>query len=142
MLENRWRSIDLGALAARTLDPYAAERPEAIKIDGPPVELDPRRALPLSLTLHELATNSVKYGALSAGGGQVRLSWRVIEENAGERAVLSWVERGGPVVEPPTGAGGFGTKLIERVFACELHGDAKLEYRPEGMRAEAWFPLT
>jgi two-component sensor histidine kinase len=139
-LERDWRSIDLGTLAGRTLEPYATERAEAIAVEGEPVELDPRRALSLSLTLHELATNSVKYGALSAPGGRVNLSWRIVREQ-GERAELAWNETGGPAVRPPQRRG-FGTELVERVFAYDLNGDAELDFRPEGLRVAAWFPLS
>ena len=139
--ESRWRSIDLHALAAATLEPYATGREGAIEIDGEPLPLEARRALSLSLTLHELATNSVKYGALSAAQGKMRLTWRSVRDEAGSRAELAWEERGGPAVRPPERRG-FGTKLIDRVFEYELEGGAEIDFRPEGLRVRAWFPIS
>lgn len=139
--EGRWRSIDLTTLAARTLEPYATGREDAVEIDGEPLPLEARRALSLSLTLHELATNSVKYGALSAPGGRVRLSWRILRGDEDARAELTWEESGGPVVRPPD-QHGFGTKLIERVFAYELQGGAEIDFRPEGLRVIGRFPVA
>jgi two-component sensor histidine kinase/nitrogen-specific signal transduction histidine kinase len=137
-IEGRWRSIDLTTLAARTLEPYATGRAEAVEIEGKPIPLEARRALSLSLTLHELATNSVKYGALAAPGGKVRLTWRILP---GRCAELTWEESGGPVVRPPE-QHGFGTKLIERVFAYELQGGAEIDFRPEGLRVRGRFPIA
>jgi len=129
-LESQWRGTDLRTLAGHTLEPYTSDdRPEAVEVDGVPVELDPRQALSLSLVLHELATNAVKYGALSAPAGRVRLAWRVARAGAGRRLDLEWAERGGPPVTPPR-EGGFGTRLIERAFGYELNGEAGLDFRP------------
>jgi len=100
-------------------------------LDGPPVRLSPRPALSLSMALHELATNAVKYGALSRPGGQILLSWSV-DYAAVPRLTLSWIERGGPPVETPTRRG-FGSRLIERGLAAELSGEARIEFRPEGV---------
>ncbi len=142
-LETRWRSIGLAALAARTLEPYDGNGSDAIEIDGEPVQLEARHALSLSLCLHELATNSVKYGALSTPEGRVRLTWRIVDADAdaGRQAALTWEERGGRSVRPPERRG-FGTRLIERVFAHELLGEAALDFRPQGLRIDAWFPLS
>jgi two-component sensor histidine kinase len=110
-------------------------------VHGEPLPLESRRALTLSLTVHELATNSVKYGALSAPEGRVRLTWRILhDDDTGQRAELVWEESGGPAVRAPERRG-FGTELIERVFAHDLEGDAEIEFRPEGVRGGAWFPL-
>ena len=140
-LASQWRGIDLRTLAGRTLEPYAADRPEeTVDVEAEPVQQDPRPALSLSLVLHELATNAVKYGALSMTGGRVRLAWRVVRAGEGRRLHLAWAERGGPPATPPR-AGGFGTRLIERAFGYELGGEAGLDFRPEGLRLEASFPL-
>jgi two-component sensor histidine kinase/nitrogen-specific signal transduction histidine kinase len=139
--ESRWRSIDLATLAANTLEPYATGRAGAVKIEGEPLPLEARRALSLSLSLHELATNSVKYGALSAPEGKMRLTWRILRDESGSRAELAWDEIGGPAVRPPERRG-FGTKLIERVFEYELQGEAEMDFRPEGLCVRAWFPIS
>jgi PAS domain S-box-containing protein len=139
-LESRWNSIDLAELVARTLKPYLAERLGAVETGGDPVRLEASRALSVGLVLHELATNAVKYGALSKPEGRVRVTWR-LEGDDEPRVLFVWEERDGPNVDPP-GDNGFGTRLIERVFSYELAGDAKLEFRSEGLRLEGWLPLS
>ena len=140
-LESRGGAICLTTLAARTLDPYATEIAHAIEIEGEPLLLEARHAVSLSLTLHELATNAVKYGALSVPEGRVRLSWRILRDDTDSRAELVWDESGGPAVRPPEGRG-FGTKLIERAFSYDLQGDAEIAFRPEGLHVRAWFPVS
>jgi PAS domain S-box-containing protein len=140
-IESRWRSIDLATLAARALEPYATGSADAIQIKGEPLKLEARHALSLSLTLHELATNSVKYGALFEPEGRLSLTWRILRDGTGSRAELLWDERGGPAVRPPQRRG-FGTKLIAHVFGYDLQGDAEMEFRPEGLRVRAWFPVS
>ncbi len=80
-------------------------------LDGPEMDISPQATLSLSLLLHELATNALKYGALSAAAGKVRIAWRT-EEGSAPTLVLDWDESGGPAVAAPKGRGGFGSKLI------------------------------
>ncbi|WP_181832877.1 sensor histidine kinase [Bosea caraganae] len=89
--------------------------PERFAISGPDIQVGPKAALALTLILHELGTNAVKYGALSNQHGRVAVSWR-IDDMEGERQLrLRWQESGGPPVEPPKRRG-FGSRLIERTF--------------------------
>ena len=83
----------------------------------------------MALIFHELATNAVKYGALSAEAGRVDLSWTL--DRATETLTLTWAESGGPPVAPPTRKG-FGTRLIERGLRGELRGSAAMTYAPAG----------
>ena len=99
---------------------------------GPPVRLSPRMALSLSMALHELATNAVKYGALSVPTGQVRIAWSVVPGPVHPRLTLTWTESGGPPVSPPTRRG-FGSRLIERGLASELSGEAHIDFLPDGV---------
>jgi CheY-like chemotaxis protein len=85
----------------------------------------------LSLALHELATNAVKFGALSVDTGRVDVRWKKLGDGGFE---LIWTESGGPRVNPPTRRG-FGTTLLEQVTGRELNGEAAVEYRPSGVRA-------
>ena len=87
-----------------------------------------------TMMLHELATNAVKYGALSTQGGKITIDWR--EEAAGKakRVSLTWIESGGPTVSPPQRLG-QGTRFIQQGVRYELGGNAILEYPPEGLRA-------
>jgi two-component sensor histidine kinase len=99
---------------------------------GPPVWLSPRMALSLSMALHELATNAVKYGALSTPDGQVRIEWTVTAGPDGARLTLTWTESGGPPVTVPTRRG-FGSRLIERGLRAELSGEARIDFAPAGV---------
>jgi CheY-like chemotaxis protein len=98
---------------------------------GPELFLTPRAANALSLALHELATNAVKFGALSAETGHVEVRWARLPDGGFE---LIWSESGGPTVTPPVRRG-FGSTLIEQVTGRELNGKAELEFRPSGVRA-------
>ncbi len=84
-----------------------------------------------SLTLHELATNATKYGALSRPEGRVHLQWTVQDR----LLQLGWQESGGPIVIPPTQRG-FGTRLLEDILVRDLGGQTKIEYQPSGLRCD------
>ncbi len=101
---------------------------------GPPVELKARAALALSMALHELFTNAVKYGALSNDAGDVLLSWSISAGEGGEQAFdMLWQERGGPSVLEPTRKG-FGTRLTGSMLAGDLGGKGVVVYAPGGVR--------
>ncbi|MGH6895388.1 MAG: chemotaxis protein CheB [Geminicoccaceae bacterium] len=141
LLDAQWRGTELQRLVEQALGPYRLDQPAVMTIEGEPVTLTANQGLGLSLILHELATNAVKYGALSDQEGRVHLSWRLEDGNPGRRVRLLWQERGGPPVEPP-GEKGFGMRLIERACTYELEGEVELEYVPDGLRCEVVFPLT
>ena len=84
------------------------------------------------MALHELATNAMKYGALSTSDGRVRVAWTLASEPGAPRLDLTWTERDGPPVSPPTRRG-FGSRLIERGLAAELSGAATIDFQPEGV---------
>ena len=108
-------------------------------LDGPDLDISPQAALSLSLLLHELATNALKYGALSASTGKVRIAWRT-EEAQAPTLVLDWSETGGPAVTPPSNRGGFGSKLIRMGLVGTRVAD--LRYDPVGLQAEFRAPLA
>jgi two-component sensor histidine kinase len=85
----------------------------------------------LSLGLHELATNAIKYGALSKPGGSIDIDWGL----DGETFRMSWIEKDGPKVVPPA-ASGFGTRLLERALASEIGGKVRLDYLADGLRCD------
>ncbi len=124
----RWRGAEIGNIAAAELGGLA---PGQAHWQGPEIVLNPRATNALTLALHELATNAVKYGALSAEAGRVDVTWRPLAEGGFE---LVWQERGGPPVIVPQRRG-FGATLLERVTGRELGGSAVLEFRPGGVRA-------
>ena len=108
--KTRWIGADLSTIAAQELAPYSADSSTRVRIDGPPVLLAPDAAQAVAVTLHELATNAVKYGALSAANGRVDLKWS--HETGGELHLL-WKETDGPKVQEPTRKG-FGGRVIDK----------------------------
>jgi two-component sensor histidine kinase len=101
---------------------------ERVDLDGPAVFLPPDAALPLSLVIHELATNATKYGSLRSEHGKVEIKWR----RDGSDIVLTWSESGGPPVSEPTRKG-FGSVLIERAFPAAARARTSTEFRTEGL---------
>jgi PAS domain S-box-containing protein len=131
-----WHGAGLCDVAERALAPFTPPASDGTKgcdrltIDGPPVWLAPGGALTMALIFHELATNALKYGALSTGEGKVVLGWTY--DDASRDLVLAWTETGGPPVTAPTRRG-FGSRLIERSLRGELKGAATMDYRPQGL---------
>lgn len=122
--------IDARTLILAALAPHMqGEEDPRFAIEGAPLLLGARQALGLALGLHELATNSTKYGALGHAGGTVTLQW----SGNDTACTLSWQERGGPAVTAPA-ARGFGSTLIERIVAGYFEGKATLAFHPEGVR--------
>ncbi len=124
----RWRGAGMHNIAAAELGGLA---PGQTRWSGPDVILTPRGANALSLALHELATNAVKFGSLSTEVGRVEVTWRRTEDAGLE---LQWLESHGPPVATPTRRG-FGTTLLEKVTGRELGGSVRVDYRSEGVRA-------
>ncbi len=131
-----WEGAELAEVVKDALAPHDGPQPR-FAASGPAVRLPPRIALSIAMALHELATNAVKYGALSVPAGRVALSWRVAEG----RLALSWRESGGPPVDPPTRTG-FGSRLIERSLARELDGTVDLSFPREGVTCTIVAPLS
>jgi PAS domain S-box-containing protein len=124
----RWRGAAIGDIAAAELGGLA---PGHARWEGPQIVLTPRAANALSLALHELATNAVKFGALSVDTGRVQVAWRPRD---GGGFVLDWSEHGGPPVTPPKRTG-FGAALLEQVTPRELGGEVRLDFHRDGVRA-------
>lgn len=133
LTDQNWAGADLDVLVRDMARPYQRE-PFPFLFDGPDVRLHPTQAVTLSLALHELATNAVKYGALSVVGGRVSLSWNLAHNGHGERFLtLLWSEAGGPPVITPTRTG-FGSRLLRQTFSDHEGGRARMEFAPEGVR--------
>lgn len=103
-----------------------------IRCDGPDVMLGGKAVMALTLALHELGTNAVKHGALSAPAGSVDLFWKTIDGGAEPRLWIQWVERDGPPVAPPARRG-FGSRLISRTTGQALGGEVELDFSPCGV---------
>jgi two-component sensor histidine kinase len=128
LLTHDWDRASVKEIVRRALDPFQGTHEKRLSIEGSDaVYLDPNKALLLTMTLHELATNAVKYGAWSNGSGQVGIAWERLKNN---RVKLCWQESGGPAVKPPERTG-FGSLLIGHA----LHGEAgaHLDFAPGGV---------
>jgi two-component sensor histidine kinase len=131
-----WEYANLRTALERALEPFGAVG-SRFRLDGPDATLSPRHALSFSMALHELATNAVKYGALSNDTGYVRLEW----QNISDAIAFTWEERDGPPVVPPTRRG-FGTRLLERALAHDLGAPASLEFLAAGLVADLVIPVA
>ncbi len=130
-----WEGANLDEIIAEAITPYRGGPPSRFHVQGPHVWLSSKMALSISMALHELATNAVKYGALSKEDGRVSITWKLLPKEDESELWLEWSEQDGPPVMPPTHKG-FGSRLIERGLAHELGGAARIEYRPTGLRCE------
>jgi len=130
LTRENWDGADLHEVTERLAALHGG--PARFELSGPAVRLSPKTALSLSMALHELATNAIKYGALSAPHGRVRIAWNLAEGPGAERLDLTWTESGGPPVSPPAQRG-FGSRLIERGLAAELSGSATIDFLPDGV---------
>ncbi|HEX2135308.1 MAG TPA: HWE histidine kinase domain-containing protein [Microvirga sp.] len=140
LAEDQWQTISVRDLFSNELDPYD-DGSDRVRLSGPALDLPSSIALPLGMAVHELTTNAVKYGALSALGGSVSVSWALAGEEASRQLTVDWIERGGPAVEPPTRRG-FGSQLLERVLKSQIGADATILYDPEGLQAHVVVPLA
>jgi PAS domain S-box-containing protein len=135
---SKWGDVDLRSVIEEAVAPYRrAENRDSISVSGPALTLKPETAQPVSLLMHELTTNAVKYGALSAPAGQVAVSWSV-DRDAGTLNIV-WTETGGPPTVPPERTS-FGTRLIQLSVRNDLSGDIDKEWRTEGMCATICIP--
>lgn len=142
LTQSRWSGADLRALLEGELAPFLAGGalgPSAI-LEGPPVLLAPVITQPLSMSVHELATNAVKHGALSTIGGQVRVRWSLPD---GERRILrlEWEEAGGPAVSGPPSRTGFGSRVLLTTVRDQLNGTLEQSWTAEGLRCAIEMPL-
>ena len=128
------RGRDFGSASIRdavqkAIEPFNASN--RIHFFGPDIDLSHQASTSLALALHELATNAVKYGALSNEDGRVRVEWALESDDF----LFRWNETGGPSVKKPERSG-FGSSLI-KMLGMSLQGNAAIEYRPEGVKFEA-----
>ena len=139
LTEERWEGASLADIVSRTLAVHATDG--RFVSHGPHVRLPPKAAVPLAMTLHELATNAVKYGALSNEKGHVEIDWSLDNTDPTHRKLkLRWAESGGPPVTPPNRRG-FGSRLVEHGLAQDIGGEARIDFADSGVVCTIDVPL-
>ena len=141
LIRQNWEGAPLADLILQQVDPFAGAEEARLLLEGPDVSVSPSAAQALGLALHELATNSVKYGALSQPEGQVKVTWNYEPGEEKPRLRLHWQERGGPPVAPPAHKG-FGHAVIEHMVAHSLNAEVILDFHPEGLSWRFAMPAT
>lgn len=136
LLRQSWTAADLSEVAVAVLATFDVRT--RLDLSGPAVDLGPRTTLSFSLLLHELATNAVKYGALSVDEGRIAIGWRIETHDGAPGLVLDWREIGGPPAREPEGRG-FGSRLIG--MGLTGTGGVALRYPPTGLAATFRAPL-
>ena len=137
---SQWEGASVRDILEAELDHYQDIMRQRIALRGKPVTLGPQATLAFSLAVHELATNAVKYGSLSAPQGRLVVRWRTVMIEALPHLLIEWAESGGPPVVAPTRQG-FGTRLIQRGLAQDLGGTIKLNFASAGLLCVITFPL-
>jgi two-component sensor histidine kinase len=145
LTRQNWESATLRDVVAAATQPFTIDaqpsRSQKIEVAGPVVRIAPEAAVALSMGMFELATNAAKYGALSVPGGQVKVTWAVLDDHSGVE--LQWEECGGPVVSgpPPATLHGFGLRLLERGLARQIGGKILLDFASTGLYCHMNLPL-
>lgn len=134
MTEQEWRGAPLRQILAAEISAFA----DRVSFDGVDLMVRQNAAQSFALLLHELTTNAVKYGALSAPGGRVDVRWTLNHDSQPVKFILSWEESGGPLVAPPTRSG-YGRKIIEDTI--RRIGKHQIDYAPTGMKYRMEAPL-
>ena len=136
LTQKSWDSAELHDVVWTVLRPHSAPDRERFRVDGPGLRLGPKSTVAFSMAIHELCTNAIKYGALSAETGRVDVSWEAAEG----RFRWQWRESGGPPVAQPERTG-FGSRMIERALALQLSGTVAVDYAPSGVVCTIDAPL-
>jgi two-component sensor histidine kinase len=136
LLQARWASTSLAHIVRGATEPYESQDTARFSISGPDIKIVSGSVIALAMTFNELCTNATKFGALSVPSGRIQIGWTI----DGERLRLTWSEKDGPAVQPPTRRS-FGTRMIE-TLGKQLGGDAHLAYQPTGFVYTVDVPLS
>ncbi len=136
---SNWAAAPLHDVISTALAPYRTGEGR-FTVSGPPLVVRSRQALALSLALHELATNALKYGALTAATGCVSISWECEDQDGESKFVFLWRESGGPTASNPARVG-FGSRLISRVLEDDFRGFVDVSYESTGLVCRLTAPL-
>lgn len=137
LLSEDWQRAELRDVITRVMKPYGVDDGGPITLTGPTCQLEPDVAVALSLILHELGTNALKYGCLSVAGGHLRIDWQQNQD----RLTLNWIESDGPPVTAPEREG-FGSRLIRSAFPAAYEPDVTTEFAPHGLTCRISFLVS
>ena len=132
LAQGEGKKLDLKALLGAELEHYHTAGRDNLRIEGPAFALRSSAVQSLALVIHELATNSAKYGAISEPGGCVTITTEFTGASITRQLVIEWRETGGPSVKAPDRRG-FGTHLIQQMIERVFHGSVAFDYQPEGL---------
>lgn len=132
----QWAPSSLKSMLENELEAYLGDKAQRVELNGPRILLDPRSFTTMALVIHEMVTNSAKYGALTDGRGSIDIDWEIDDTGS---LKISWTEKGGPPVKAPKRRG-FGSTIIERSVPYELQGEANIDYALTGVRAHFLVP--
>lgn len=132
VLKHGFDVLEANAVVRAVLEPFLSATPPRVTYDGPNLRLSERFGGALALAAHELASNALKYGALSEPGGRVDFRWTIVPRDGGEYVEFIWTELGGPAPVPPP-KDGFGHRLIRSAVSGEAEGQVQIDYPREGL---------
>jgi two-component sensor histidine kinase len=141
LVRERWTGAGCRSLIESAVKAFQSKGLGQFEIAGDNIAVSSGPAISLSMVIHELCTNAVKHGALSAPGGHVSISWAIVSTDNLERFRLHWKERGGPQVHEPSRKS-FGSRLIEQALPGQLQGEARLRFESDGVSCEVNIPLS
>jgi PAS domain S-box-containing protein len=134
LVRNDWQGAPLGDLIRQHLMPFVDLQSSRLELTGPDIVVTAEAAQAIGLAIHELATNAIKYGALSVPMGKVKVSWMFDSDAAAPRQLLlNWIEQNGPPVTPPSRKG-FGHIVIDDMIQRSLNGKVALEFLAHGLK--------
>ena len=139
LIQESWTGAGCRTLIENAIKAFQNKDLAQFTITGDNVSISSGPAVALSMVIHELSTNALKYGALSTMDGLVSISWWVDDEQ--QRFHMKWAESGGPIVQPP-GKKSFGSRFIEQALPGQLQGEARLLYEPSGVVCDINIPLS
>jgi two-component sensor histidine kinase/PAS domain-containing protein len=142
LVRNSWQGAPLADLMRQQLMPFLDIQSARVELTGPDIVVTAEATQAIGLAIHELATNAIKYGALSVPAGKVKISWAFNGESLASRELLlKWVEQGGPSVVPPS-RNGFGHLVIGEMIERSLNAKVALEFAAHGLEWSVSIPAT
>ncbi|MBC7740052.1 MAG: PAS domain-containing protein [Candidatus Saccharibacteria bacterium] len=133
LVKGEWKAVELGELVRSQIAHFGEQHDGRVTIDGPSLKITASASQSLGMALHELATNAVKFGALSNESGRVMISFGLQSDVTGQtQFAMSWIESGGPPVSKPTRRG-FGSTMIDSMLRTSLDCDAEVDFAPTGL---------